>query len=183
MKKLCVLLAAIMLSACSATGDTPDEQRAAINKMNDEVIAEVEKQSPGAMKIIKSAPGYATFSNSQINLIFVAAGGGYGVVNNAQTGAKTYMDMYEGGIGLGLGAKDFRAVFVFKTAEAMNTFINDGWTFGAEADAAAKAGDKGAEASGGSVIGDIIVYQLTESGLAVQATLKGTKYVVNDELN
>lgn len=183
MKKLCVLLAAIMLSACSATGDTPEEQRAAINKMNNDVIAAVEKESPGAMKIIKSAPGYATFSNSQVNLIFVAAGGGYGVVNNAKTGTKTYMDMYEGGIGLGLGAKDFRAVFVFTTEESMTKFVNDGWAFGGEADAAAKAGDKGGQASGGAVIGDIIVYQLTENGLALQATLKGTKYSKNDELN
>lgn len=183
MKKLCVLLTAIMLSACSASGDTPAEQRAAIDKMNNDVIAAVEKESPGAMEVIKSAPGYATFSNSQINLIFVAAGSGYGVVNNNKTGKKTYMDMLEGGVGLGLGAKDFRAVYVFTTEESMNKFVDNGWGFGGEADAAAKAGDKGAEASGGVVMGDIIVYQLTETGLALQATVKGTKYSVNEELN
>ncbi|WOH37201.1 YSC84-related protein [Thalassotalea fonticola] len=183
MKKLFVILTALVLSACSATGDTPAEQKSAIAAMNNQVIADVEKASPGAMAHIKSAPGYATFSNAQINLIFVAAGGGYGVVNNNQTGSKTYMDMYEGGIGFGLGAKDFRAVFVFNTAESMNMFVKEGWAFGAEADAAAKADEKGGEVGGGVTIGDITVYQLTETGLALQATVKGTKYVKNDELN
>lgn len=183
MKKLLVLVATIMLSACSATGDTPAEQRAEIAKMNSKVLADVEIASPGALAKINAAPGYATFSNAQINLIFVAAGGGYGVVHNNATNSNIYMDMYEGGIGLGLGAKDFRAVFVFNTAEAMERFVNEGWAFGGEADAAAKASDSGGEVGGGVTIGDITVYQLTETGLALQATLKGTKYVKNDELN
>jgi hypothetical protein len=33
------------------------------------------------------------------------------------------------------------------------------------------------------VIGDITIYQMTESGLALQATVNGTKYWKDDELN
>ncbi|MEW6998860.1 YSC84-related protein [Colwelliaceae bacterium BS250] len=183
MKKLLVLIATIMLSACSASGDTPTEQRNEIAKMQSKVLADVETASPGALAKINAAPGYATFSNAQINLIFVAAGGGFGVVQNNATNSKTYMDMYEGGIGLGLGAKDFRAVFVFHTVEAMDRFVEEGWGFGGEADAAAKASDNGGEIGGGVTIGDITVYQLTETGLALQVTLKGTKYVKNEDLN
>ncbi len=183
MKKLLLIVSAFILCACAATGDNPEQQRAEIAKMNNQVLSDVEKASPGAMAKAKSAPGYATFSNAQINLLFVAAGGGYGVVSNNQSGAKIYMDMYEGGFGFGLGAKDFRALFVFHTSDAMNTFVNDGWVFGAEADAAAKANNKGGEVGGSVTIGDITVYQLTKAGLALQATLKGTKYVKNDELN
>ncbi|TLU67283.1 hypothetical protein FE810_03085 [Thalassotalea litorea] len=183
MKKLISLLAVFMFVGCSADGDTPDEQRATILSMSEEVVADVEQESPGAKDIIMKAPGYAVFSNAQVNLLIVAAGTGYGVVHDNNTGENTYMDMYEGGVGLGLGAKDFRAVFVFKTQAAMDKFVEDGWAFGGEADAAAKAGDKGGQTSGGVTIGDIIVYQMTESGLALQATLKGTKYVKNDELN
>ena len=183
MKKLFIAFLTVVLTACSATGENPEEQRAAIAQMNQQVLADVEKASPGAMAKIKSAPGYATFSNAQINLIFIAAGGGYGVVHNNATGEVTYMDMYEGGVGFGLGAKDFRAVFVFNTAEALNNFTEHGWAFGSEADAAAKAGEKGGEVGGGATIGDITVYQLTETGLALQATVKGTKYVKNEKLN
>jgi hypothetical protein len=66
----------------------------------------------------------------------------------------------------------------------MDKFVEKGWDFGAHADAAAKAGEKGAE---GSVEGDIsskiTVYSMTESGLALQATVAGQKYWKDDELN
>ena len=93
------------------------------------------------------------------------------------------MKMGEAGIGLGLGAKDFRAVFVFHSADTMKRFIEHGWTFGVQADAAAKASDKGAAVGGEITADNITIYQLTESGLALQATLKGTKYWKDDSLN
>jgi hypothetical protein len=65
----------------------------------------------------------------------------------------------------------------------MNKFINSGWEFGAQADAAAKASDKGAAVGAEVVIDGITIYQLTESGLALQATVKGTKFWKNDKLN
>ncbi|MDN3653399.1 YSC84-related protein [Thalassotalea ponticola] len=183
MKKLLFTLFAITLAACSAQGDTPADQRAAIDKMNNEILAKIDKESPGARAMALGANGgYATFTNGQVNIIFVAAGNGYGVATS-KSGRKTYMDMYEAGVGLGMGAKDYDVLFVFHTAEAFNDFVNKGWVFGAEADAAAKTGDKGLGVSGGMTIGDITVFQLTESGLALQATLKGTKYVKNDRLN
>ncbi len=182
-KYIIIISTLVLLSACSATGSTPAEQKSSIAKMNKQVLADINKATPGALTRIKSAPGYATFSNAQVNLFLISAGTGFGVVHNNSTGAKTYMDMYEGGIGIGLGAKDFRVVFVFHTTDAMDSFINDGWSFGAEADAAAKANDKGGEVGAGVTIGDITVYQLTENGLALQATLKGTKYLKNAELN
>jgi len=65
----------------------------------------------------------------------------------------------------------------------MSRFIESGWEFGGRADAAAKASDKGA-AVGGEVLGDnITIYQITESGLALQATVKGTKYWKDGTLN
>ena len=93
------------------------------------------------------------------------------------------MKMGEVGIGLGLGVKDFRAVFVFHDAKTLERFVEHGWAFGGQADAAAKAGDKGAAVAGEAVIDNITIYQLTESGLALQATVKGTKYWKDDSLN
>ena len=117
------------------------------------------------------------------NIIFASFGGGYGVVKNNRTGKHTYMKMGEAGIGLGLGVKDFRAVFVFHSRDVLQRFIDSGWEFGGHADAAAKAGEKGAAVGGEVLIDGVTIYQLTESGLALQATLKGTKYWKDAELN
>jgi len=94
------------------------------------------------------------------------------------------MKMAEGGIGIGLGAKDYRLVMIYKTKAAMAKFIESGWGVGANADAAAKTSGGGVEASGeGDISGDIEIYSMTEAGLALQATVKGTKYWKDDSLN
>jgi lipid-binding SYLF domain-containing protein len=173
----------IFLGGCAATGDTPTDKRITVQKMRQEVLTELYRVRPSARGFVQGAPGYAVFSNANVNLIFASFGGGYGVVRDAKTGKDTYMKMGEVGIGLGLGVKDFRAVFVFDNAAVMKRFVETGWEFGGHADAAAKARDKGG-AVGGEVLADgITVFQLTESGLALQATVKGTKYWKDDELN
>ena len=93
------------------------------------------------------------------------------------------MKMGEVGVGPGLGVKDFRVVFVFHSAESMDRFVTYGWGVGVQADAAAKVGDKGAALSGEATVDNITIYQLTETGLALQATIKGTKYWKDDALN
>ena len=46
-----------------------------------------------------------------------------------------------------------------------------------------QATDKGGAVGGAVSLDDITIYQLTESGLALQATVKGTKYWKDDALN
>lgn len=174
----------IIFGGCAITGaKSPSEKRQAVLSMKNEVLADLYKLKPDVKAQIARAPGYAVFSNANVNLILASFGGGYGVVKNNKTGKHTYMNMGEVGIGIGLGVKDFRAVFVFHTTRSLNRFIEHGWAFGAQADAAAKAEDKG-EAFGGEVVLDnVTIYQITEAGLALQATIKGTKFWKNDELN
>lgn len=93
------------------------------------------------------------------------------------------MQMGEVGLGFDAGVKDFRAVFVFHNTNTMKRFIDHGWAFGAQADAAAKASDKGAALAGEVTVDNITIYQLTESGLALQETVKGTKYWKDNSLN
>ena len=123
------------------------------------------------------------FSNANINLLFASVGGGYGVAENKRLKKTVYMKMGEAGLGLGLGVKDFRAVFIFKNQESLEAFIDNGWEFGGHVDAAAKAGDKGAAVGGEAMLNGVTIYQITESGLALQATLKGTKYWKDTDLN
>ena len=180
---VCIILA-LTIGGCATTGGkTTVEKRQSILSMKNEVLSDLYKLKPDVKSQISSAPGYAVFSNANINIIFASFGGGYGVVKNNKSRKYTYMKMGEVGIGLGLGAKDFRIVLVFHTTHSMNDFIENGWAFGAQADAAAKANDKGAAVGGEVTIDNITIYQLTETGLALQATVKGTKYWKDDSLN
>jgi len=174
----------IGMSGCVSTEkSTVSEKRQAILAMKNTVLNELYKIKPDVRSQIKNAPGYAVFSNININLLIASFGGGQGIVKNNNSSKNTFMKMGEVGIGLGLGAKDFRIVFVFHNKEVMKRFVEQGWAFGAQTDAAAKANNKGAAVGGEITIDDMTVYQLTESGLALQATIKGTKYWQDDELN
>ena len=174
----------IVLSGCATSGAyTKADKRQAIQNMKQEVLTELYRTKPGTRTVVANAPGYAVFSNANVNLIFASFSGGNGVVKDKRTGKSTYMKMGEVGIGLGLGVKDFRAVFVFHNRAILQKFIDSGWEFGGHADAAAKANEKGAAFGGEILLDGVTVYQMTESGLALQATIKGTKYWKDTELN
>lgn len=178
------LVVCFFVASCASMGaGTPEEKRQSIGQMKDRTLAQLYATKPDTRNQLSAAPGYAVFSNANVNLIIMAAGTGYGVVTDTSSGKQTYMNMAEGGIGLGIGAKDYKIVMVFHTKAAMNQFINSGWTFGGNADAAAKAGDKGASVQGEIYYGDVTVYTFTESGLALQATIKGTKFWKDSNLN
>lgn len=176
-------LVALLLSACATTRASDTERRAAVQQMRSDTLAELYRRNPAARAQINAAPGYAVFSNANVNLILASFGGGYGVVRDNASGRDTYMRMGEVGLGLGAGVKDFRAVFVFNDRDSLRRFVESGWTFGGQADAAAKAGDMGAAVAAEAVIDNITVYQMTESGLALQATLKGTRFWRDPRLN
>ena len=180
---VCMLLA-LMLGGCATTGSvTPGEKRQAILSMKNEVLSDLYELKPDVKTQVSRAPGYAVFSNANVNIVLASFGGGQGVVRDNLSGSYTYMKMGEVGVGLGLGAKDFRLVFVFHTNAAMDRFVESGWALGAQADAAAKAEDKGAAVGGEVTVDNMTIYQLTEAGLALQATVKGTKFWKDDELN
>ena len=66
----------------------------------------------------------------------------------------------------------------------LTTFIDKGWDFSGQADAAAKSDKKGGALAGAeTVIPGVEVFQITKNGLALQATLQGTKYWTDKDLN
>ena len=180
---LAVLLFAVLMTGCAASGKTREEKRAAILNMRNDVLTQLYAEKPSVREQIAAADGYGVFSNANVNIIFASMGGGFGVVEKRTGGERTYMKMGEVGLGLGAGIKDYRLVMVFHTSEALDYFVEHGWSFGAQGDAAAKAGDIGGAVGGEMVVNNVSVYQMTESGLALQATLKGTKYWRDGNLN
>ena len=83
--------------------------------------------------------------------------------------------------GISLGRK---LAFPHALTDDVNEFINSGWEFGGQTSAAAKLGDEGGAFAGAmSVSPGIWLYQLTDDGLALELTGKGTKYYKEDDLN
>ncbi len=180
-----ILLALFFISGCfRPSGYSLDEKRKNVHAMRMKTLSRLYNVHPDAKGAIKKALGYGVFSNVGVNLILLSAGSGWGIVRDNQSGKDTYMSMVSAGVGLGLGVKDFRGVLVFTSKEALNNFILKGWTAQGQADAAAKAGGKG-DAVGGAieVAPGIKLFQMTENGLALQATIQGTKFWKDSELN
>jgi lipid-binding SYLF domain-containing protein len=184
-KTILSLAILVLIAGCGPRGNlTVVEKRQVVMDMEKETLERLYKESPGTKEKIEKAAGYGTFSNANVNLIFASAGSGYGSVVDNATGKRTYMKMALGGVGLGLGVKDYRVVMIFKDKTALDKFVESGWDVGAHADAAAKAGESGGEVSGeGDIRSGVDVYSMTESGLALQATIAGTKYWKDDKLN
>ena len=219
---LCLALTLALASSAQAwpfgpKGDSNAEKKANIHKQRDEMLAQFYTSNPDMKKVLTKATGYATFKQMSVNLLLLATGNGYGVVVDNKTKKETFMRMGSLGGGIGAGVKDVRVVFVFHDAKVMKQFIEEGWQFGGQADAAAKYQDTGMSAeqnvkgnvsfregtvSAGSSTdmragtqksdaasaalatrGGMEIYQFTESGVAFQATVSGTKYWQDSKLN
>lgn len=182
---------AVTLAFVVATGFGPfrdkrttEEVQEDIQDMRSQVLETLYEDAPSAREQIANAAGYAVFSNVGINLLVLSTGNGYGVAHDNKSGKDTYMKMYSAGVGVGYGVKDFRAVFVFATEAAMKQFVEQGWQATAQSDAAAVSGDKGDSVDYAIQIAPgVKLYQFTETGLALQATLQGTKYLIDKDLN
>ena len=181
------MLAVICLTLLTGWGfkkDSPDQQRKNIDQATSEVLVTLDREVPGAKAYLEDSVGYAVFSSLGINVLLLSTASGKGVAHYKNSGKKAYMSMFSAGAGIGLGVKNFRLVFVFATQDAMDQFVNEGWTAGAQADAAAAVDDKGDAASlAMDVSPGVRLFQMTDSGLALQATIQGTKYWKDDDLN
>jgi lipid-binding SYLF domain-containing protein len=193
------------------SGKDVAEKRAEVRKQRDEMLAELYRSKPDAKDQVSKAVGYATFKQTDVNLLLVASSNGYGVLTDSRTKQDTFMRVASLGGGLGAGIKDLRVVIVFNDADVMQQFLDKGWQFGGKADASAKYEDTGASAdqavkanvdfkdgtvaagsstdvragsgtdgkrvdAGTSSQGAMVIYQFTESGISLQATVSGTKY-------
>ncbi|RKY13268.1 MAG: hypothetical protein DRP52_03245 [Planctomycetota bacterium] len=176
----------LILSGCgpSEKSHTLSERRQIIDTMADETLQRLYTERPSTRQQIAESAGYAVFSNANVHIIFVSGGGGYGLTIDKTTGRKTYMKIGSGGVGFGLGAKDYRQVIIFKTRQALVDFTGSGWGVGSQAEATAKTPETGVDTAADGILGkEVTTYTMTKSGLALQATVSGTRYWVDDDLN
>jgi lipid-binding SYLF domain-containing protein len=166
-----------------AADKTVAQQRQDILVKNQVILKQLYAAQPKAKDLIEKSAGYATFSNFGMKILIAGGGTGSGVVLGKDK-KPVYMNMAEVQAGLGIGIKSFQNIFVFQTDAAMNDFVNSGWTFGGQVTAAAKYEKDGDAYQDATVVAPgVLMYQLTDSGLAAEITGKGTKYYKNTDLN
>jgi lipid-binding SYLF domain-containing protein len=188
MKKCAVV--GLILTLLALTGstllakDSKADAQAKIRQMAKSVLSELYKVHPKAKAAVQGAAGYAVFSNFGMKILVAGGGSGKGVAVNNRTKREVFMKMAEIQAGLGFGVKKFRLVWVFETEQALEQFENSGWEVGGQATASAKWEGKGAAYQGAlSVSPGVWLYQLTDKGLALELTAKGTKYFQDKDLN
>ncbi len=173
-----------LLLPAAATAATREQKQAEIRQMAQQTLERLYKTQPKAKAVIAKSAGHAVFSNFGMKILFAGGGTGSGVAVKTATRQETFMSMVEVQAGLGFGIKKFRLIWVFETAEAFNNFVNSGWELGAQSTAAAQLDGQGTWAAGAiSVSPGVWVYQLSDDGLALELTAKGTKYYRDDALN
>lgn len=186
MKKTRLLIVFWMVLACalSVIAKSKEEKQAEARKKAEGTLARLYKAKPSAQAAIKQAAGYAVFNSAGMKILVAGGGRGQGIAVDNRTQKVTYMRMREVQAGLGMGVKKFSTIFVFETNAALEKFVNSGWEFGGQTTAAAKSGDGGGALQGAASVSEgVWMYQLTDKGLALELTGKGTKYFKDDDLN
>jgi lipid-binding SYLF domain-containing protein len=167
-----------------APQQTVAQQQEGILKTSNDTLKALYQVQPKAKELIEKSAGYATFSNFGMKILIAGGGTGSGVVIQKDGVKPIYMNMAEVQAGLGFGIKSFQNIFVFQTKAALNDFVNSGWTFGGQVTAAAKYEKDGDAYQDAVVVAPgVLMYQLTDSGLAAEITGKGTKYYKNTDLD
>lgn len=180
-KTAVVLLTAMALFVSVAGASSKEEKRQHIRDISAQTLQKLYELQPAARGYVENAAGYAVFGNWGVKLLVIGGGTGKGMAVNNSSRAETFMDMVTGSAGLGLGAKTYNVVFIFETEKALNDFTIHGWQFGGQVTAAATDSVSGSSYQGAfSVSPGVWMYEMTDKGLALELTLKGSKYSRND---
>ena len=175
--------------AADATGvnlkpKTKQEWQTYLRYRRDQALEDLYALKPEAKYVVNHAYGYGVFSNFGLKIGFIGGNSGRGLVHDNRSGKEVFMRMAEGGVGLGLGIKDYRMIFVFDDRSVMDTFMRGSWSFGGGADAAVKTETAGASTAGAIDLSPgVHMYALTKNGLSVQAMVNGAKYWVDGHVN
>ena len=184
MKKILALTLLLCMFTTTAFAASVAEQRRQINELHDKTLQKLYAKYPHARRVIGNCYAYATLSNSGVKILFVGSSHGRGLAYNNQTGETVYLRMNELSAGLGLGAKEYNLVFLLNTRDAWENFIVGKTRFGAGAQASADDGYSGGTIEGAEYVAPgVWVFQMTTKGLALEATLKGTKIYKDKKLN
>jgi lipid-binding SYLF domain-containing protein len=185
--RLLVLAAAVSLPAGQGAlaEDAPkmsaaekQAERDARLKLAAEGLEKLYAVQPEARAAVEKAPGYAVFDISAIYALLLVGQKGKGVLFDNATKKPTFMLSSRAGTGPGVGKQRVFQVFVFKSKSAMDQFVLTGG-LGGDISGSVSTGTDGSVRSFNP---QIDIYQITVSGMAVQASWGGTVYKVDSDL-
>ncbi len=161
-----------------------EKDRQKILAMKDITLADLYKSKPEAKDVIEKAEGYAVFDSTGVFVVLYVGIAGRGVLIDNANGEATYMTMARAGTGPGIGYEKFRYIIAFKNKTLLNTFKTVGGDIGASGHLVAKGFDKGGGV-GAQMSFDpgLSVYQITDSGLAAEASWGASAFVPDPFLN
>ncbi len=160
------------------TPEQKEAERAARLKMAEGALDKLYQLQPDARQAVEKAAGYAVFDISSIYAILFVGQRGTGVLIDNATKKPVFMTCQRAGTGPGVGKQRVFQVFVFKSKEAMGQFTLAGG-LGGDVSGSVSTGTGGMVRSFNP---SVDVYQVPESGVAVQASWGGTVYSVDSDL-
>ncbi len=166
-------------NAVSSDTTSRAQDRKTINSNAQKALSRLFEDSKEAKELYDKAAGYAVFDSREFAFL-IKTGFGSGVAVNKTNNARTYMKMASGGLNIGGGIKYLQIIFIFPTQNTLKKFIHDGWT--AEGDASAVGGDDSGDV-GLTLADGTKIFQLVDTGIMLKASLSGTKYWKDDNLN
>ncbi|MGB6190209.1 MAG: hypothetical protein WBF70_16800 [Aeromonas molluscorum] len=158
---------------------TAEQARSALDTMADTALVRLFNEQPSAKLLFDNAYGYAVFDSRKFSLM-LSTNQGAGVAVSRQDNNRTYMKMFGGGLSAGLGGKFYQQVILFEDKARFDAFVHQGWE--ATSEVGAVAGEESAGLTA-KYNGGMAIYQIGEKGLLLAASIAGSKYWLDDDLN
>lgn len=173
----------LSLLAGGAFAQDKAAKQAEIVKTTQASLERFYKAKPELKAAVAKAPGYGVFTTYGVSFL-IGGGGGKGLVHDNKTKKNVFMDVALASAGLTISAAQTEMLVVFKTAAAMNKFVESGWVAGGAATASAGAsGAMAGKGQGETMVQDADTYTLTKNGIEAGLTVSGAKYWKDKELN
>jgi len=162
----------------TGTDDVPAKKRE-LDTLAAATVSAVTSQSRSAKALFEASYGYAVFDSRKASIL-ITTGKGLGVAVRKDTGERTYMHVATAGVNVGAGIQFYQGLFLFENKASFDRFVNSGWQ--ADATASATMGKNSLEAQAKFTNG-MAYYQLSDTGIMLNADITGTKYWKSAELN
>jgi lipid-binding SYLF domain-containing protein len=177
---LAVLLLLAPATLAGEAEEKAQKKREKIDQMAKQTLERLRRENPRAQRLLDQAYGYAVLDSTKMAIGIGGSGRGVGVAVDTKTGDRTYLKIYQGGVGLGLGLHMYQVVVLFQEKGTFRDFLDGKWI--GEGEAHAAAGEKGA-ATEATFVNGVVSFHFTEKGLMARADIGGARIKPYEKLN